>query len=53
MQNTQEKADLQKTKINATKITKAHWMEINFVLGKNGGHRPSSLGGRLIVVVSE
>ena len=28
-------------------------MEINFVLGKNGGHRPSSLGGRSIVVVSE
>ena len=25
--------------------------EINFVLGKNGGHMPSSLGGRLIVVV--
>ena len=28
-------------------------MEINFVVGKNGGHRPSSLGGRSIVVVSE
>ena len=28
-------------------------MVINFVLGKNGGHRPSSLGGRSIVVVSE
>ena len=28
-------------------------MEINFVLGKNGGHRPSRLGGRSIVVVSE
>ena len=28
-------------------------MEINFVLRKNGGHRPCSLGGRLIVVVSE
>ena len=27
--------------------------EINFVLGKNGDHRPSSLGSRLIVVVSE
>ena len=25
--------------------------EINFILGKNGGHRPSSLGGRLILVV--
>ena len=28
-------------------------MDINFVLEKNGAHRPSSLGGRLIVVVSE
>ena len=50
MQNTQEKANLQKTKVNATKIRKA---KINFVLGKNGGHRASSLGGRSIVVVSE
>ena len=39
MQNTQEKADLQKMKVNATKITKVCVrMEINFVLGKNGGH---------------
>ena len=53
MQNTQEKADLQKTKLNATKITKVVWTEINFVLGKNGGHRPSNLGGRSIVVASE
>ena len=50
MQNTQEKADLQKMKVNATKFVRT---EINFVLGKNGGHRSSSLGGRLIVVVSE
>ena len=28
-------------------------MEVNFILGNNGGHRPSSLGGRSIVVVSE
>ena len=27
------------------------WTEINFVLGKNGGHTPSNLGGRLNVVV--
>ena len=27
--------------------------EINFILGKNGGHRPSSLGGRLILVVRQ
>ena len=49
-QNTQEKADLQKTKVNEQRFV---WTEINFVLGKNGGHGPSSLGGRLIVVVSE
>ena len=28
-------------------------MEINFVLGKNGGYMPSSLGSRLIVVVRQ
>ena len=27
--------------------------DMSFVLRKNGGHRPSSLGSRLIVVVSE
>ena len=53
-QNTQEKAYLQKTKVNATKITKVHVGGNKLVLGKNGGLRPSScLGGRLIVVVSE
>ena len=29
------------------------WIEINFVLGKNGGHMPGSLGGRSIVVVRQ
>ena len=29
------------------------WTEINFVQEKNGGHRPSSLGCRSTVVVSE
>ena len=53
VQNTQEKADLLKTKVNATKITKVRVGGNKFILGKNGGHRPSSLGGRLIVVVSE
>ena len=53
MQNMQEKADLLKTKVNTTKITKVRADGNKFVLGKNGGHRPSSLGGRLIVVVSE
>ena len=53
MQNTQEKADLQKTKVNAKKIIKVCADRKKFVLGKNGGHRPSSLGGRSIVVVSK
>ena len=28
-------------------------MEINFVLGKNGGYMPSSLGSRLFIVVRQ
>ena len=52
MQNTQEKADLQKTKANATKIRKVCADGNKLCTGKNGGHWPSSLG-RLIVVVSE
>ena len=28
-------------------------MEINFVLGKNGGYMPSSFGGRSILVVRQ
>ena len=51
MQNAEKKVDLQKTKVNTMKITKVR--AVNFVLGKNGGHRPSSLHGRSIVVVSE
>ena len=38
MQNKQEKDDLQKTKVNALKICKVRADEMNFVLGKNGGH---------------
>ena len=53
MQNLPEKADLQKMKVNATKITRFVRTDINFVLEKNGGYRPSSLGGRSIVVISE
>ena len=49
VQNTQEKADFQKTKVNATKARKV--CAVNFVLGKNGSHMPSSLGGRLTVVI--
>ena len=53
MQNTQEKANLQKMNVNATKIAKVHADGNKLHTGKNGGPRPSSLGGRLIVVVSE
>ena len=28
-------------------------MEINFVLGKNGSYMPSSIGGRLFIVVRQ
>ena len=53
MQNAQEKVDLQKTKINATKQEKFVRMETNFILGKNGGHMPSSLEGRSIAMVRQ
>ena len=54
MQNTQEKADLQKTKVNAMKITKLVRADGNkLCIGKDWSCRPSSLGGRSIVVVSE
>ena len=53
MQNTQEKANLKKTKVNATKITKVCADRNKLCTGKNGEHRPSGLGSRSIVVVSE
>ena len=53
IQNLQEKPDLQKTKVNATKIRQVHVDRYKLRTGKNGGHRPSSLGSRSIVVVSE
>ena len=28
-------------------------MEINFVLGKNGGNMPSSLGGKSILIIMQ
>ena len=43
MQEIQEKADLQKTKVKGFKTRKAC---VDFTLGKNGGHMPSSLCGR-------
>ena len=45
MQNMQEKPNLQKIKVN---VKKGLWTEI-----KNGGHMPSSLGSRPIVVVRQ
>ena len=54
MQNsTQEIADLQKTKVNTIKMKRFMRMEINFILGKNGGYIPSSLGGRSFIVVRQ
>ena len=53
MQNKQKTADLQKTKVNVTKIRKVCVDGNKFYTGKNGGHRPSNLGSRPIVVVSE
>ena len=52
---TQEKADLPKTKVNATKIIKVHVDGNKLRTGKEWGHRPSSLGGigRLLWSVSE
>ena len=50
MQNIQDKADSQKTKVNARKIRKVRADGNNFVLGKNGGQTPSC---RLIVVVRQ
>ena len=49
----QEIANLQKMKVNATKYERFVQTEINFVLGKNGGYMPSSLGGRSILVVRQ
>ena len=49
----QEIANLQKTKVNAIKITKVRADGINFVLGKNGDYIPISLGGRSFIVVRQ
>ena len=47
------KANLKKTKVNVMKKTKVRADGNKLHTGKNEGQRPSSLGGRLIVVVSE
>ena len=49
----QEIAGLQKMKVNATKIGKVRTDGNELHTGKNGGHRPSGLGGMSIVAVSE
>ena len=55
MQNiTQEIADLQKMKVNAIKITKVHANGNKLHNGKEWRlYMPSSLGGRLIVLVGQ
>ena len=53
MQNTQEKANLQKTKVNATKIRKVHVDGNKPYTRKERGQTPSSLDCRLIVVVRQ
>ena len=45
------KSQLELTEDKSHEKERFVWMEINFVLGKNGGHTPNSLGGRLIVMV--
>ena len=50
MQNTQEKHDLQKTKVNATKIRKIRADRYKL---HTAGHTPSSLDGRSVVVVRQ
>ena len=51
LQNAQEKADLQKTKVNTTKTRKVHADGNKPRTGKNGGHISSSLGVRSVVEV--
>ena len=46
-----KKADLLETKVNSTKGRKVGVEENN--PEKNGGHKPSSLGGRSVVVVRQ
>ena len=48
-----KKADLLETKLTARKIERFVWMKLTFDLGKDGCHRPSGLGCRSVVVVSE
>ena len=48
-----KKAGLLETKVNDTKDWKVRMVKISFDLRKNGCHKPSDLGSRSIVVVSE
>ena len=43
----------QETKLNATKARKDCADKINVVMGTNGGHKSSGLGGKVIVVFIE
>ena len=46
MQNTQEKLSWREMKVNTKKQERFMRMETNFIVKKNEGHMPSSLGGR-------
>ena len=48
-----KKADSLETNVNYMKDRKVRADKKSFDLGKNGCHRPSGLGGRSIVVVSQ
>ena len=48
-----KKPDLLETKVNCMKDRKVRADKISSDLGKNRCHRPSGLGGKSIVVVSE
>ena len=50
---TQEKSNLQKMKERLQKQERFMRTKINFILGKNGGHTLSSIGGWSHVVVKE
>ena len=53
VQNTQEKIDLEETRVNITKTIKVCVGKVIFILGKNGCPMSSSLGGMLIIMVRQ
>ena len=53
MHNTQEETDLQKTKVNATKIRKVCADANNFYIGKEWRLHVQYFRGRMVVVVRQ